>query len=136
MVPTGLLTIVTNMIWFLGDNAILDAVVAFAGADELVVSAVADATPEDVWVRQKHELPRVRRPPPVIAIVFLKDLVYDAEQTYWHVQHALPTADSKVIYLAMHDCASAIEGLDHFDAKPVLLDSLDKDHVLAKLHAA
>lgn len=125
------------MIWFVGDTAILAGVTDFANAegDDLLVSATANATAEEVWTVQKHELPRSRKPFNVTVILFLNDKDYDAELTYLHLQERAPVG-SKILYCILPDSPKLVEDLMHYNATPIVLNMLSGEYVQQRLTEA
>lgn len=125
------------MIWFIGDNAIEPAVVALAAerAETLVVSATANATPEEVWTAQKHDAhPKWKD---VTVILYLPQQDYDSEATMWQIFSKI--SKGKVLYCMSPNSPFVADGLRHYETDRIIaleLDSLDTDTVLNRLRAA
>src|SRR5262245_2141101 len=99
------------MLWFMGDNAVEDAVREFAGDEEFVSTATPNCTPEEVWTVQKHFGRRKWTEVPTV-VCFLPQLDYDAEGTMWHILSAIPKGGN-VYYL--HPPSEVVkEGLAHY----------------------
>lgn len=119
------------MIWFLGDSTILPAVQAFAGADEVILSASQNATVEEVWTDQITKIRNKRWIPPVVVICYINARDYDSERTVLAISIRVPES-TRLIFISYTNDPRVDEGLTH-DGKLAITQIRTDDHSVENL---
>lgn len=114
------------MLWFLGDSTILPAVQAFAGAEEIILSASPNATIEEVWTGQITKIRNKRWVEPVTIVFYVNARDYDSERTVLAISIRVPEG-SKLIFITYTGDSHVDEGLEH-DSKLNITQVRTDDH--------